>query len=479
MSAASRLVCQGCGFEVPADEPRPFRCPRAAAGDDIDHLLRRVLEPTILGDAETARQIFASPEENPFLRYRRLLHSYDTARRHGLDDPGFRALVEALDAAIAEVDGRGFRQTPLLATNRLAASLGLGAGRLWVKDETGNVSGSHKARHLMGLALWLEVTERLWPEQFRSVPRLAIASCGNAALGAAVVARAAGRPLDVFVPPWADPRVVARLTELEAHLVSCPRQGSTPGDPCFHRFREAIGGGALPFTCQGSENGLVIEGGKTLAWELVSQLPGPRRRLDHLFIQVGGGALATACIQGLREARDLGLIERLPRIHAVQTTGASPLYRAWDLLITRVLERYRHQSRGDIGGLGDDEDRARFVAEVVAPDIVRHELRQAVNHRSEFMWPWEEEPRSIATGILDDETYDWLSVVEGMLFTGGLPLVVSEDTLEEANRLARAHTPVPVDHTGTSGLAGLIELLRRRPFPKDETVAVLFSGVVR
>ena len=40
---------------------------------------------------------------------------------------------------------------------------------------------------------------------------LAIASCGNAALAAAVVARAADRRLRVFIPPDADPAVVARL----------------------------------------------------------------------------------------------------------------------------------------------------------------------------------------------------------------------------------------------------------------------------
>ena len=43
---------------------------------------------------------------------------------------------------------------------------------------------------------------------------------------------------------------------------------------------------------------------------------------------------------------------------------------------------------------------------------------------------------SVATGILDDETYDWRAVVEGMLPTRGQPLVVSEDVLLKANRLA-------------------------------------------
>ena len=60
------------------------------------------------------------------------------------------------------------------------------------------------------------------------------------------------------------------------------------------------------------------------------------------------------------------MLAGMPRIHAVQTL-ASPLRRAYD----RVLSR------------GVDE---------------------AVANRSQFMWPWESVPKSIATGILDDET---------------------------------------------------------------------------
>ena len=71
---------------------------------------------------------------------------------------------------------------------------------------------------------------------------------------------------------------------------------------------------------------------------------------------------------------------------------------------------------------------------------------------------WEEEPKSVATGILDDETYDWRAVVEGMLMTGGRPLVVSEDQLLDAHRLAVPRTTIQVDPTGSSGLAGLLEM---------------------
>ena len=66
-----------------------------------------------------------------------------------------------------------------------------------------------------------------------------------------------------------------------------------------------------------------------------------------------------------------------------------------------------------------------------------------------------------------------------MLASGGGPLVVDEATLEEANALARATTGIDVDHTGTAGLAGLLDLVRTRAVGPDETVAVLFTGAVR
>jgi len=103
----------------------------------------------------------------------------------------------------------------------------------------------------------------------------------------------------------------------------------------------------------------------------------------------------------------------------------------------------------------------------------------AATHRSEFMWPWEEEPHSIAHGILDDETYDWLAVVEGMLATGGVPLVVGEERLANANASARDETGIDVDPTGSSGLAGLLALHAAGLVGADERVAVLFTGVTR
>jgi threonine synthase len=429
----SGLVCAGCGA-VPAG-PLAFACPNA--GDGGDHVLRRELD---LGELRFPDD---AGEPNPFVRYRTLLHAWHVATGRGMGDAAFCALVAELDARVAAVDGHGFAVTPFARSAPLSDELGFSpAGGVWVKDETGNVSGSHKARHLFGVLVYLEVLERTGLADPTERAELAIASCGNAALAAAVVAAAGARRLQVFVPVDAEPPVLARLEELGAAVTVCPRAPGEPGDPTVRRLLEAIADGAVPFTCQGNLNGLAVEGGQTLAWELVSTgIP-----VDRLVVQVGGGALASACIHGFREAHALGAAASAPHLDTVQTQSAWPLKRAYDAVV----------ARGGASALG-----------------------YAARHRAEFMRPWEQEPRSVAHGILDDETYDWLAVVEGMLQTRGTPVVAGEALLRSANALARETTGIAVDPTGSAGLAGLIALRETGAVRDDEHVAVLFTGVDR
>ncbi len=377
----------------------PFRCPNARVGDDIDHVLAVVLDPSRV-------RFPVGGEPNPFIRYRALLHSYHVATVRAMSDAAYVGAVAELDSAVAGVDGRGFVSTPFAPRLRLSDHFRLETGRVWVKDETGNVSGSHKARHLMGLLIHLTVAERLGLMPSGDPrPDLAIASCGNAALAAAVLARAGGRRLRVFVPTTADAKVTAQLNRLGAEVSICPREAGTSGDPTYHRLRQAVRGGALPFTCQGPDNGLTIEGGKTLVYEMVSELAAGQRQLDRLFVQVGGGALASACAQGFQDAVQLGALARMPRIHAVQTLAVHPLKRSYEAVTARILTRLGREP-----SLQGYERRAEAILAYAASPMVAEEVHYAATHRSEFMRPWEREPRSIAAGITDDETYDWLAV---------------------------------------------------------------------
>ncbi len=215
---------------------------------------------------------------NPFLAHRHRLDVYHYALAAGLSDAGYTALVAEADERVTAVAGTGFRATPLVDL-----TAGLGLGPVVAKVETANVSGSHKARHLFGLLLRLLIDEAAGgragaggaPGDGRP---LAIASCGNAALGAAMVAASAGRTLRVFVPTDANPLVVARLDALGADVVTCPRRPGEEGDPCVLRLHEALAAGARPFTVQGPLEPAVIDGARTLGLELAGQLATARLR---------------------------------------------------------------------------------------------------------------------------------------------------------------------------------------------------------
>ena len=68
-------------------------------------------------------------------------------------DEKYCSLVTSLDERIRAIDGTGFRPTPLLFSDELGA---------YVKDESGQVAGSHKGRHLFNVMVYLQVRPGGW-----------------------------------------------------------------------------------------------------------------------------------------------------------------------------------------------------------------------------------------------------------------------------------------------------------------------------
>ncbi|HUP15553.1 MAG TPA: PLP-dependent lyase/thiolase [Acidimicrobiia bacterium] len=388
---------------------------------------------------------------NPFIRYRWLLDSYRNAIGRGWSDADFVSLVTRLDEAVMEVSGKGFEMTPLSRQPALAAATSVPTDLLWVKDETQNVGGSHKARHLFGVLLHLAVEDQ-------GDGDLAIASCGNAAVAAAVIARAAGRPLRVFIPTWADPEVVAALEEMEATIEVSERRKGETGDPTVLRMIEAVERGAVPFSVQGTITPTALDGGRTIGWELAEQLSLARvGGKVALFVQVGGGALAASIWQGITDAIRHQWLEADVVLHTVQTEAAAPLNRAWRAL----------QAEMETQPLLDHSDAIDF-----AMDAAKREPDR-------FMWAWEDVGPTAASGIVDDVTYDWLPVMAAMLHSEGQATVVTEKMVLRANELARTHTGINVGHTGSGGLAALIDPSIIEYVDRGQHVVVLFTGVER
>jgi threonine synthase len=380
--------CAVCAATVDIATPFPWRCPNSTTHD------RRHVLQIVEGD-EPADDPKLREDANPYVRYDHEFAWAAYADANGMDREARRRLVGELDAAVADVAGTGFRPTPFGRSAALSDALGFtDGGGVWVKDETGGVGGSQKARHLFTILLHLRAAEELGHLTTR--PPLAIASCGNAALAAATLAQAADWPIDVFVPTWMTAGFGDELDRLGARIHRCERRATDPsGDPAMFRFREAVADGAIPFTVQGPENALALDGGRTIGWEIRDQLAGAGiDHLDRIFVQVGGGAFA-ACLGATAPAR---------RFHAVQTEGCAPLARAW----ARAL---------DAGTDGRPELAAPLWAEL--------------------MVPWTD-PHSIADGILDDETYDWIGVFEAIGSRGDVPIVATEADIVAAHALARS-----------------------------------------
>ncbi len=405
-----------------------------------------------------------------FERYVDRLEASRLATDHGLGRDDLIAVIRRIDAEVSIIEGHGFEVTPFEPAPALAAAAGLGSGvELWVKDETGNVSGSHKARHLFGVAL----AEAVAPSD--SDGAFAIASCGNAALGAAVVARAVDHPLDVFVPVWANEAVVDRIEGLGGTVVRCERDPDVLGDPAHHAMVAAVRDGGIAFSCQGTETPTTIDGGRTIAYEIVDRLveqdPPGEAHLDRIFVQVGGGALGTSIVTGLAASEGL---EKLPVVHVVQPLGNHPLVRAWDRLMAELVGEPAPTTNAERAALA-----AAFGG--CADPVVRDILRRLRESADSYMEPWPDEPVSYATGILDDITYDWIPLIGAIVRSGGFPIVAAEADLELAHRLAHTHTDIEVCPTGAAGLGGLLSSLREVPdlLADRERIAIIFSGHMR
>lgn len=426
-STVRRWECVRCGAGVPIETWLPFRCPNATA-EDRHHALG------IVGDVGV---VDTTVHAHPFIAADRHLAWAACAAANGMDADGRRRLVLETDDAIRAVDGVGFHRTEFGRSDVLSDELGFDAdGGIWVKDETTSVAGSQKARFLFSILLHLRAAEELGVITDR--PPLAIASCGNAALAAATLARAVDWPIDVYVPMWMSDGFGDRLDQLGARTHRSARlDDDPPGDPAMLRFREAVAGGAIPFTVQGPENALCLDGGRTLGWEIADGLREDELDwLDGMFVQVGGGAFASATFTALATS---GLdVPSFP----VQTEGCAPLDRA----LRRAADR-------DIVDVGF--------------------------HWDELMDVWSE-PSSLADGILDDETYDWVDVAHSLRIAGGASVVAAESMVVAAHELAKL-AGFDASPTGTAGLAGVLHLLETSPeaFDSSSRLAVVMSGVSR
>ncbi|HSS47575.1 MAG TPA: threonine synthase [Thermoanaerobaculia bacterium] len=274
---ARRLVCSRTGVTAPLDEPA-FLSPAGAPW-----LVEYDLDPE-KGEA-LARSLPGRPWS--LWRYRELL-------------------------PVADFDGRvdlGEGATPLVRLRRFGPQ-GI---ELWMKDESGNPTGSFKAR---GLSLAINRAREL------GAPGVQLASAGNAALALTAYAAAAGLPARVAMPEDTPRTIFDRCRDYGAEVLSGP-------GTLVEAAKLLEPGKELYWTLSTLREPYRVEGKKTMGFELAEQFDWEVP--DWIVYPLGGGTGIVGMHKAFDELERLGLIgPRRPRFVAVQAAGCAPIVRAFE-----------------------------------------------------------------------------------------------------------------------------------------------------
>ena len=482
-----RLYCPVCGEAFPL-ETDELRCPESTdkgvhplikqeEGEELERVFPAILTKR-WNDGKISFSVF-----------REFMASYQLANVHGKAS-WWVDLVIALSNACERLTGRGFVRTPEIQADELAQAIDLPAGSLFIKNETLQLTGSHKSRHLAGIIMHLETLREIEGASAEK-KTLATIGYGSTAVAAAAVASAAGYKLYVFVPNSADNETVSLLTNLGAFVVKTGDK-----DSAQKHYQTALKKfGWIPFTTCGRDIWSAVEGAETLEYEFLFNQYLSDAPLDVQVVQVGCGGMANAVSSANALFKRLDIIRKLPRFYTCQTTGCYPLAQSY-FAVLRELGRngvvtlspeLAMQLEGDFdaqavmeNNLGQIKMTASLIMEMYPKikDDIETVMKRVGENRNEFFKPWGSEILdSVAAGILDGTTYDGLEVVRAMLISGGLPLIVDEDSLQKAFELAKKHTAIATYPSGSAGLAGLRFLVKNRLVQQGERCGLLFTGV--
>jgi threonine synthase len=272
----------------------------------------------------------------------------------------FRELV--LPDAGVDVVSHPEGNTPLLERDAIADYAGVTS--LVVKHEGHNPTGSFKDR---GMTVALTQARR------GGARAVACASTGNTSASLSAYAALAGIPSFVFVP---EGRVAAgKLAQTMAYGARTLRiRGDF--DVCLRLAREASE--RLGIYLVNSVNPFRLEGQKTIVLELLQQLGW--RAPDWIALPAGNLGNTSAFGKALVEARGLGLIDRLPRLLAVQAAGAAPFARGFTAgFASRV--RVQAETRATAIRIGDPASWDRAVQAIEAT----HGVVESVSDEDIFM----------------------------------------------------------------------------------------------
>ena len=246
---------------------------------------------------------------------------------------------------------------------------------------------------------------------------VACASTGNTSASLAAYAAQAHLPALVFVP--AGQVALGKLTQTLAYGArTLLVRGNF--DTCLTLAREAST--ALNIQLLNSINPFRLEGQKSIVFELLDQLGWDAP--DWIALPAGNLGNTSAFGRALRDAKAVGLINRVPRIAAIQAAGAAPF---------------------------------------------------AASFTNQFAERRRVDPETIATAIRIGDPASWDRAVEAIRFTQGYVVAVSDAEIFAAKRVIDA-CGVGCEPASAASVAGVRLLVERGVIGRDERVVSVLTG---
>jgi threonine synthase len=284
----------------------------------------------------------------------------------------------------------------------------VGVRTLWFKHLGWNPTGSFKD---------LGMTAGMTEAKFLGAKTVACASTGNTAASLAAYAARGGMTARVYLPAGqASPNKLAQALDFGAEVVQI--EGS------FDDALNTLLQGSDPnLYFLNSINPFRIEGQKTAMIELLEQLGW--HVPDYLVIPGGNLGNSSAFGKALRELKQQGFIENLPRIIIVQAEGANPLARLWR------------------SGAKDLE---------------------AVEY-----------PETVATAIRIGNPRSWKKALQAIELTGGLVMDVTDEEIGDAKRMI-GRDGIGCEPASATTLAGIRKLVADGTIDREATIAAVLTG---
>src|SRR6201987_173185 len=396
-----------------------LRCIRPACGASFGIRERIYVCRSCAGPLEITMPLpFANDAAALRARWRSRAGSLDPRARSGVWR--FREVLPFDDAASIVTLAEG--NTPLYGAPRCAEYSGVDALRL--KHQGCNPTGSFKDTGMTTC-----VTQAV----LLGARTVVCASTGNTSASLAAYAARAGLQCAILLPR----RQItsSKLAQsMDYGAIVCEIDGNF--DDCMRLIREIAEDPSIYLA--NSINPFRIEGQKTVVFELMEQCEW--RVPDHVVVPGGNMGNSSALGKGFEEMRQLGLIERLPKLSVIQAEGAAPL--------ARLFASLREESKLDRTSIPED----------LTPV---------------------ENPQTLATAIKIGSPVSWEKALRSVILSQGQVITIGEQEIADAKAMI-GRDGVGCEPASATTVAGIRKLAGAGFIRRGESVvAVLFGHLLK